>query len=270
MYLISKNRNMDFNKIVNKMFKKWWKVLFKEDIYELIDPEKKDKYQNRLDKIIYRLKAQWVIINLKAWVYIVPDDDDSKLNKIDLIEKYYIKLLKKYIIFHVGNSYYISWNKALEIHNKNYSVADKIFIVNRNINKKIKFWDFEIIFKTVSWKKDWKKINLYNKFSEFIVKKEIENIEFKISNLELSLVESAVVSDTINWFDINLITKTIKKYWKILNTEVFYEIWSYKYIMSFNRLKELSKHINRDLYLVYLDIIKINWWLFIGEWLRWI
>jgi len=261
---------MNFNKIVNKMFKKWWKVLFKDDIFEIIDPEKKSKYQNKLDKIVYRLKAEWVIINLKAWVYIVPDIEDNKLNKVDLIDKYYIKLLKKYITFYVWNSYYISGNKSLEIHNKNYSVSEKIFIINRNLNKKINFWEYEIIFKTLSGKNNWKKINLYSKFSEFTVKKIIENIEFNISNLELSLVESAIISDTMNWFDISLINKTIKKYYKVLNIEIFKEIWSYKYIMSINRLKELSKHIDKNLYEVFLDIIKKNWWLFIGEWLRWI
>ena len=261
---------MDFNKIVKKMFKKWWKVLFKNDIFEVIDPEKKEKYQNKLDKIIYRLKAQGVIINLKAGVYIVPSDDDINLNKVDLIEKYYIKLLKKYISSFVWTSYYISWNKALEIHNKNFSVPEKIFIVNRDLNKKIKFQNYEIIFKTISWKENNKKINLYSKFSCFTVKKIIEDIEFKVSNLELALIESAVISDIINPIDINLLTKTIKKYWEVLNIDVFYKVWEFKYIMSFNRLKELSKHINKELYEVFLDIIKKNGWLFIWEWLRWI
>ena len=252
------------------MFKKWWKVLFKDDIFEIIDPEKKDRFQNKLDKIIYRLKAEWIIINLKAWVYIVPDIEDKLLNKVDLIEKYYIKLLKKYITYYVWNNYYISWNKSLEIHNKNYCVPEKIFIVNRNITKKLKLQNYEIIFKTVSGKKDNKKLNLFNKFSKFTTKKRVEDIEFKVSSLELSLVESAVVSDSINWFDISLINKTLKKYWNVLNKDVFYEIWSYKYIMSFNRLKELSKHLNKELYEVFLDIIKKNGGLFIGEWLRWI
>jgi hypothetical protein len=252
------------------MLKKWWKVLFKDDIFEIIDPEKKPKYQNKLDKIIYRLKSEWIIINLKAWVYIVPEKEDTQLNKIDLVEKYYIKLLKKYIVFYVWNSYYISWNKALEIHNKNFSVPEKILIVNRNLNKKIKFGSYEMIFKTVSWRKENKKINLYSRFSKFITKKKIDDIDFKVSNLELSLIESAVISDSLNPFDITLISKTIKKYSKILDVEVFYNIGTYKYIMSFNRLKELSKHIDNDLYKVFLDIIKKNWWLFIGEWLRWI
>ena len=261
---------MDFNKIVKKMWKKWWKVLFKEDIFEIIDPEKKKKYENKLNKIIYRLKAEWYIVNLKSWVYIVPDKEDIILNNIDLIEKYYLKLLKKYIILYVWNNYYISWLKSLEIHNKNYQINEKIFIINRTLNKKIKFWNFEIIFKTIAWKQNWKKINLFNKFFNFTQKKVIENIEFRISCLELALVESSVISDSINWFDLSILNKTIKKYHSILKKDIFYEIWKYKYIMSFNRLKELSKNIDKNLYSIFLDIIKKNWWLFIWEWLRWI
>jgi hypothetical protein len=38
--------------------------------------------------------------------------------------------------------------------------------------------------------------------------------------------------------------------------------------MSVNRLKEISKNIDKNLYLIFLDIIKKNWWLFIWEGLR--
>ncbi len=261
---------LDFNKIVQKLWTKWWKILFKNDIFELIDPDKDDKNINKLNKLIYKLKAKNIIISLKAWVYIIPKWEDENLNKIDLIEKYYFKLLKKYITYFVWNDYYISWIKALEIHNKNYWVTDKIYIINRNLNKKIVFWNYEIVFKTILWKDNWKKINLFNRFKNFIIKKNIEWFDFKISNLEMSLIESWLISDSINWFDITLLNKTIKKYHDFFDINIFYEIWKYKYIMSFNRLKELSKNIDKKLYFVFLDIIKKNWGLFIWEWLRWI
>jgi hypothetical protein len=40
----------------------------------------------------------------------------------------------------------------------------------------------------------------------------------------------------------------MKKYGKVFNTDVFHEIGKYKYTMSFNRLKEIAKPINRELY----------------------
>jgi hypothetical protein len=82
---------------------------------------------------------------------------------------------------------------------KNYEIPEKIFIVNRNLNKKIKIGNYEIIFKTISAKdKKNKKINFYNFLKKYLDKKNIENIEFKISCLELSLLEACLVSNTEN------------------------------------------------------------------------
>lgn len=259
---------LTFNKIVKILSKKTWKVIFKKDIYEIIDPEKKDKYKSKVDKTIYNLKAKWFIISLKSWVYIIPDLEDKNLNKIDLIEKYYLRLLKKYIINNCWTNYYISGLKSLEIHTKNYSIPEKIFITNKELDKKILVWDYQIIFKTISTRKDSKKINLYSKFSNYTIIKEIENISFKISSLELALLEANILSDVNENLDIKFINKVLKKYRNNFDTSAFYEIWKYKYITSFNRLKELSKKIDEWLYMIFLDIIKKNWWLFIWEWLR--
>lgn len=259
---------IDFNKIVNKLSKKWWKIIFKEDIFEIIDPEKKSDYQNYLDKTIYKLKASWVIISLKSWVYIIPDNEDLKLNEVDLLEKYYLKLLKKYITFYVWSDYFISWNKALEIHLKDYSVANKVYVINRTLDKKVKIGDYEIIFKTVYTTENWKKLNLFSRFYKFVDTKQVEDIEIKIANLELALLQSALVSDSYEWIDVTLLTKTIKKYSKYLKYETFEELARFKFIMSFNRLKEISKTIDKSLYEVFLDIIKKNWGLFIWEGLR--
>ena len=260
---------LDFNKIVQRLWTKWWKILFKDDIFEMIDPEKKKIYINKLNKYLYKLKSLWILVNLKAWVYIVPDIEDADLNKIDLIDKYYLKLLKKYIIFHVWSSYYISWRKSLEFHMKNLEIPEKIFVVNRLINKKIKIWNLEIIFKTISGNDIyWKKINLFTKMSEFSVIKQIEWLDFKLSWLELSLVEAALVNDIDLWVPVELLSNSIKKYSKVMDKDIFYKIGKYKFIMSFNRLKEIAKPIDRELYEVFLDIIKKNGWLFIWEWLR--
>jgi len=259
---------ISFNKIVNKLSKKWWKIVFKEDIFELIDPEKKEEKSNFLDKTVYKLKALNVIISLKSGVYIVPLDDDFKLNEVDLLEKYYLKLLKKYITYYVWNDYFISGNKALEIHLKDYWVSKKIHIISRSLDKKIKVWDYEIIFKTISMTEKWKKLNLYSRFSKFVDTKQVDGIELKIANLELALLQSALVVDTFEWIDINLLTKTIKKYSKYFKKEIFEELAQFKFVMSFNRLKEISRNIDKNLYEIFLDIIKKNWGLFIWEWLR--
>lgn len=259
---------ISFDKIVNKLLKKWWKLLFKDDIFEIIDPEKKPEYTTLVNKTIYSLKAKWVIISLRNWVYLVPQKEDLKLNEIDLLEKYYYELLKKYITFYCMSDYYISWNKSLQLHLKDYQVVDKIYIVNRKIDKKIKIWNYTIIFKTIKWNDNNKSKNLYSKMSSLVENIELFWINFKVSCLELALVESALITDNNEGIDITLINKALKKYSKFFDIEKFRFIWQFKFIMSFNRLKELSKSIDEKLYFVFLDIIKKNWGLFIWETLR--
>lgn len=258
----------NFNKIVNKLSKKWWKIIFKEDIFELIDPEKKPEYEDQVNKVVYKLKSLWVIKNIRNGVYLIPLKEDNELNEIDLIEKYYFQFVKKYITHHVGSEYFISWVKALEMHLKDFSIPEKLIVVNRNLDKKVFLWNYQIIFKTVSWSKEKKWYNLYTKLSQFTKGIDVDDVYLKISNLELALVESALISDSTLWVDISILVKTIKKYSKFFQHETFYAIGELKYIMAFNRLKEISKTLDQKLYLVFLDIIKKNGWLFIGEWLR--
>jgi len=183
----------DFNKIVNKLLKKWWNVVFKKDIFDIIDPENKPEYVNGVNKIIYRLKAAGHIISLKAWVYIVPDEEDGKLNSVDLIDKYYLKLLKKYIIKEVWSEYYISGAKSLAFHLKDMSIPHK------------------------------KKINLYGKVSEYKKDIKLESIDFKICALEITLLEAALVWDIYEWLDTSLLVRAIKKYARVLDPEIFHE-----------------------------------------------
>ena len=258
----------DFNKIVKTLSKKWWKVIFKRDIFELIDPEYKQEYQSFLDKIIYRLKAEGYIISLKSWVYIIPDESDMKLNSVDLLEKYYLKLLKKYITANVWSQYYISGEKALWFHMKDYSLPKRIYIMNPSLQKKIMIGSYEIHFKSLQWKTYEKKQKLYPLFSKYSKELDIMWLKLKVAWLELALIESALVSDMYDGIDTQLLIRSIKKYWKVFDTDIFYEIGKWKYNMSFNRLKEITKTIDKNLSWIFLDIIKKNWGCFVGEWLR--
>ena len=259
---------ISFNKIVNKLCKKCWNIVFLTDIFEIIDPEYKNKNRVTLNKTIYRLKSEWVIIPLKNGVYIIPDDEDTSLNSVDLVDKYYIRLLKKYIKAEVWAHYYISGKKSLEFHMRDYSIPEKIFIINRSLNKKIKIWVYEIIFKTISWNQHGKKINLYNYTSQYSKEIQLDSIVLKISSLELALLEASLIWGSYGWVEVELITKALKKYSSILDHNTFKDIAPFKYIMSFNRLKELSKSSHPDLYKLFLDIIKTNGNLFIWEWAR--
>jgi hypothetical protein len=258
---------IDFNKIVNKLLKRWWNIILKEDIFEIIDPEKKPEYQAQVDKTIYRMKAEWIILSLKSGVYIIPDEHDKKMRGVDLIDKYYLKLLKRYITLFAWSHYCIGWKKSLQIHLKDFSLPEKIVIINRDTDKKIMIGDYTIVFKTIAWKIEKKKINLYSKLEPYIENTLLDGISFKVANLELSLLEWATISDN-DGVDVALLNKAIKKYSTTLEKSIFVELARYKYIMSINRLKEISKPLNEELYHCFLDTIKQNGWLFIWEWLR--
>lgn len=151
---------------------------------------------------------------------------------------------------------------------KNYSLPEKIYITNRSTNKKIKIWNYEIIFKTISWRYQWKKCNLFSILHQYTKKIEIESIDVITANLELSLLEAAIIWESYNGVEVWLLVKAIRKYGKVLNTDTFYHIAQYKYIMAFNRLKEIAKPLDTELYQTLLDVIKKNGNLFIGEWSR--
>lgn len=255
---------ISFNKIVNKLSKKRWKIIFKEDIFGMIDPDFSFKNESIVSKIIYKLKRSWLIISLKNWVYVIASEDDKNLNEIDLFEKYYYNFVKKTILKHVWNEYFISWRKALEMNIKDFSISEKIVIICRSLNKKIFFWKYVIIFKTINQNK----INLYSKISKMTKKINVEWNDFKIANLELSLIQSAIIEENDIWIDVFLLKKVLKKYKNNFILDNFYYLWKFKYIMAFNRLKEISKLIDNNLYNVFLDIIKKNWGLFIWSNLR--
>lgn len=90
----------------------------------------------------------------------------------------------------------------------------------------------------------------------------------KVSSLELALLEAALVDENEAGVPVELITKALKKYKSILRFESFQQIGKYKYNMSCNRLKELSRHIAPELSQLFLDIIKKNGGCFVGEGLR--
>lgn len=259
---------IDINKIVKKLWRKKWKIVSNNDIWEIVDPDKKLETKNKVYKIIYTLKSMWIIINIKNGVYVVPDNWDEKLNEIDLVEKYYFPLVKKYITSTAWQEYFIKGKKALEIHMKNLSIPEKLIIINRNINKKIKIWNYDIVFKTIKWNIKGKSINIFSRLFSLTQKIDIEWTSLRISSIELALVESSIIEDSTEGIDIWLITKAIKKYSRFFDKEVFYTIWEMRFIMWFNRLKELSKPIDKYLYQTFLDVIKVNWWLFIWAGLR--
>ena len=102
-------------------------------------------------------------------------------------ELLYETFKKSILLFYVWGEYYIAGWKSLEFHLKDFSVPEKIYIVNRTLSKKIKVWGYEIIFKTLAGKYQGKKINLYNKLTPMVKSVCVEDVSLKIACLELAL-----------------------------------------------------------------------------------
>gem|GEM_PF-564572 len=217
-----------------------------------------------MNRTIYLLTSQNILKIIRNGVYVFPDEEDKKLNDIDLTEKYFFPLMKGYITKEVGNEYFLAGKKALEIHMKNYSVSEKIVIFTRKLNKKITLGNTKLVFTTAKGKQK----NVYQKLSTFSQSVKIEGYNIHVANLELSLVQATLIENTEEGIDSDLIKKTLKKYAPFFKKEIFYEIGKLKYNMAFNRLKEFAKHIDTPLYEVFLDIIKKNGGNFVGSGLR--
>jgi hypothetical protein len=62
----------------------------------------------KVTKTIYRLLAEKIMLKIRNGVYIIPLEEDLNLNEVDLIEKYFFPLVKKYISKEVSSYYFIS------------------------------------------------------------------------------------------------------------------------------------------------------------------
>jgi len=254
---------IDFDKIVNKLSKKEWQILSLVEIWSIFDPDFRKwstKNISSIYKIIYRLKALDIIIPIKNSLYFV--SNWKKIKDIEIIDLYYWKILKK-IITDIAWSEYFIWNiKALEVLLNDYSVSPKIIIYNKEVDKIVTLSKkHKIIFKKlISWKKS-ENTNIFTKFKKFTKIININNIDLRISDEELSILDSLLIRDNKNKIDSYLINKFLNKYNLHLSREKLWELVKLKYITSINRLKEISVQNNyNSLYTHCLDIIKREWW----------
>ncbi len=252
-----------FNKIVNKLCKMEWKILNLIEIWRIFDPDFwiKNKFKVKsIYKIIYRLKANNIIIPIKNSLYFI--NNKKTYRDIDIIDKYYWSILKKIIWENAWQDYFIWWNKALELLLKDYSLQNKVIVYTKDVQKNISISENHfVLFKTIkSWWKTQNK-NIFSKFLPYTKKINIDGIIFRISQEELSLLDSLIIRNNEEKIDNYLINRFIKKFSKFLSRESLWKLVSLKYITSINRLKLLSKELKEnELYNKCLDIVKVEGW----------
>ena len=254
---------MKTNTFVKKILKNKHKILDIEKLKKMYQDIDMQAYSDKkLYKQIYYAKNKWLLISLKKDLFYVKSfEEDEDVD--DIINKFYWKLLKKYLKEQYWNDYFIWGIKSLEILNNNFYISDKISIINPYKRAE------EVLLK---WKKILNiiyKIKWYNNLKSFkIYKKQIEKIYvdgnmFFVANYELALLESLYsISAEDERYVIELVKKNIRKNYKKINLDVFeYFLRNGKYGSSIKKLYNISLWIRPDFAEKIKNILKRWYWI---------
>ena len=175
-------------------------------------------------------------------------------------DEYYWEIVQKLISIHSPSGAVIGWEKALELHLRDFSIPDVLILYTRNTNLRITLSDGKNIhFRTlVSGEKTWKK-NLFGTLSE--KQKFIEEIgHISLPSREFSLLEALAVRRHDEWvWEYNVI-RFLKRYEQEIDQVSLAKLVSFRYIRSINRLRSLSKTQGfSSIYQISLNIIKKEW-----------
>lgn len=250
---------IDFNKIVNKLWKIKGEFIDIDDISDIVDPDFRKKPLNKrypTYKILYLLKGSNIITPIKQWLYYVPESENIHIEWV--IEDRYWKIVKKILSREVWRAYFLSGNKALEILMKDYSAPKKLLISGQEKTKNLQISDtYSLSIRPITSGKKTLNKNIYTLLSKYTDSLEIDGQKLRIACPELALLDTLLLRDTDNGIDQYLVEKFLKRSSKILRREVLGKLVSLKYITAINRLRSITKDTrNTPIYEMCIDIIK--------------
>ena len=253
---------IDFNKIVNKLWKMKWEFIDIDDISDIVDPDFRKKSLSKRSptyKVLYRLKGNNIILPIKQGLYYIPENENINIEWI--IEDSYWKIIKKVLSREVQGEYFISGNKALEILMKDYSAPKKLIVSGQENTKNLQISDtYSLSIRPITSGKKTGNKNIYSLFKKYTDSLEIDGEKVRIACPELALLDTLLLRDTDNGIDQYLIEKFLKRSSKILRREVLGKLVSMKYITALNRLRSIAKDMkNTQVYEMCIDIIKQEW-----------
>lgn len=251
------------NNFVKKILKNKHKILdikkLKQIYKDIIMEDYSDK---KLYKQIYYAKNKWIILSLKKELFYIKDSKED-IDIDDVINKFYWKMLKKYVKEQYWNNYLIWGIKSLEIWNNNFSIPDKLVLINpyKRVDE-VLLKEKKILNKMykIKWFDDIRSFKFFKKQSTKI---HVDAKLFFIANYELSLLESLYsVAVEDERYIIELLKKNIRKNYKKINLEVFeYFLKYWKYWSSIKKIYELSLGIRPDFADRIKDILKKRYWM---------
>ena len=236
-------KNWYFNIVVNKLRNYKWKIITIQKIKNIVHNILDDEYNtSKAYRTIHQLKSKWHIISIKKDILLVKQPD-IEYNEDDIVDKYYRSTIKTHCRECAESKRYIWWNKALELNINNFRIPDEIDIYNKDKNAtEVAVLNKKIIFKTYNNNKK----NLRPTFAKMTKKLSINNLQIKVANLELAMLESLSNPSMLEeQYNLELCKQILRKKWKYIEYDVFRTCLRVgKHHASCNRLLNIAKSIN--------------------------
>lgn len=230
-------RNSHLNKVIETLTKRKNKLLYINDLKEILALELANDYSDKKwYKIIYHLKNKGYLVSLKKDIFFITTPGQL-VKESEIVEQYYRSILHN----HCNTSFnkrYIGWIKALEIGISNYDIPDQILIINTSKQAT----DIVVTNKSLhakTYTSQWK--NLFKAFIQFSTKQKIGKLSFPLACKELAILECLFsYDDSCDRYSYELIKKIVKKH--DLDLSILEWILSIgKHHTSINRLVEILK-----------------------------
>ena len=229
------------NTSVKKLLKNQGKIVTIEQLKKMFQ---ESEVTSSFYKKIFYLKKRWYLISLKKDLFYVKDPS-YEIDREEIIDKFYWDILYDYVRKNYVNKYFIWWVKALEIRNNNFSIPDKIILVNSYKRDMETLLKWKKVFNTV-YSIKWFDLNKSFKYFQKQTKKvDINWKKFIVANYELSLLESLYsLSILEEKYVFELGKKNIRKNYKRINLEVLeYFLKAWKYWSACKRFYEISLYV---------------------------
>lgn len=225
---------MKFEKIVQKMKRKWQNVWSLRDIEKFIVTPITDS-QSTLYKTIHLLVTSGVLVSIRKWLYL--SGQWESLKPLDP-QDFYWNIVRKTLADSYTSHGVIMGQKALALMLKDFSLPEVLSVCVPKNPKKITLLEWYMM--TTLNPKSQKKSGLYGIVKKYAIKILIDDSLLWVTCPEHALLESLMVRDGNDIADTQLLLRWLKKNSHTLRIEVFSELISNKYISAANRLKYLA------------------------------
>lgn len=223
---------MDFDKIVQKMRKKWQKLWSLSDIQEYGGLDGIDVKKGAAYKLIHRLVSTGVLVSIRKGMYLW-----NMAEKLDP-EDYYWSIVKKIIAENYLGQGIITGEKALAFGLRDYSLPETLsLVVPKDARRLAILGNYMMVTNHIRTEK---KSSLYTLIKQHASRVAIEDTQLLVTAPEHALLEALTTRTGSDITETALIERWLKKNGNSLRESVFAEFIPHRYISATNRLKYLA------------------------------